>query len=110
VVADKAHHVALRRVGRAVPRRWHYPLRRAPIFIGRQLAGGDQLAKGQWVTDDLSQAYGSKIVRGWGGAMRRGKGRRERRTRNGGRALMATPHGGKGEVKTKRQRAETVRH
>jgi hypothetical protein len=47
VVADEAHHVALRRVGRVVPRRRHYPLRRASIFIGRQLAGGDQLAKGQ---------------------------------------------------------------
>jgi hypothetical protein len=31
---------------------------------------------------------------------------RERRTRNGRKALMATPHGGKGEAKTKAQEAE----
>jgi hypothetical protein len=47
VEADEAHHIAFRRVGRTVTSRRHYPLRRAAILIGRQLAGGDQLAKGQ---------------------------------------------------------------
>jgi hypothetical protein len=41
--------------------------------------------------------------------MRKDEGKRERMTRNGRRALMATPRGGKGEAKTKRQGAEMVR-
>jgi hypothetical protein len=33
--------------------------------------------------------------------MKKGEGKRERMTRNGRKALMAIPHGGKGEAKTK---------
>jgi hypothetical protein len=33
--------------------------------------------------------------------MKKAKKSRERRTRNGRKALTATPHGGKGEMKTK---------
>jgi hypothetical protein len=38
--------------------------------------------------------------------MKTDKGKRERRTRNGRKALIATPHGGKGEMKTKGQGTE----
>jgi hypothetical protein len=47
VVEDEAHHVALRRVGLVVRRRRHDPFRRTSVFVGRQLAGGDQLAKAE---------------------------------------------------------------
>jgi hypothetical protein len=33
--------------------------------------------------------------------MKKAKGKQERRTRNGRKALMVTPHGGKSETKTK---------
>jgi hypothetical protein len=42
--------------------------------------------------------------------MKKSGGKRERRTKNGRKALMATPHGGKGEAKTKGQGAEMARH
>jgi hypothetical protein len=38
--------------------------------------------------------------------MRKDQGCEERRTGKGGRALMAEPHGGKGETKKKAQRAK----
>jgi hypothetical protein len=38
--------------------------------------------------------------------MRKGKGCEERRTGREGRALMAEPHGGKGEMKKKARRAK----
>jgi hypothetical protein len=41
--------------------------------------------------------------------MREDEGKRERMTRNGRRALMATPRGGKGEAETKEQGAGMVR-
>jgi hypothetical protein len=59
------------------------------------------------VTVDLSQAYGSKIVRGsCGGAMRKDEGMRGRRTRNGRKALTAIPRGSKNKAKTKRRGTE----
>jgi hypothetical protein len=38
--------------------------------------------------------------------MRKDKGKLEWRTRNGRKALTTTPHGGKGEMKTKGQGTE----
>jgi hypothetical protein len=58
------------------------------------------------VTVDRSQAYGSRIVRGGGGAMRKDKGCEEQRTRRGRRALMAKPHGGESKAEKKAQGAK----
>jgi hypothetical protein len=46
------------------------------------------------------------IVRGGGGAMRKGKGCEEQRTRRGRRALMAKPHGGESKAKKKAEGAK----
>jgi hypothetical protein len=40
--------------------------------------------------------------------MRKGKGCGEQRTGRGGKALMAKPHGGKGEAGKKARRAKTA--
>jgi hypothetical protein len=42
--------------------------------------------------------------------MRKDQGWEERRTGKGGRALMAEPHGDKGETKKKARRAKMTEH
>jgi hypothetical protein len=72
--ADEAHHVALRRVGRVVPTGGTIHSAGRPSSFAANWPAETSSPRASRFTVDCSQAYGSRIVRGGGGAMRKDKG------------------------------------